>query len=427
MPYRPKELKEQYLYPAIRTYYDEPLVLDHGMGTRVWDIGGRDYLDFFGGILTVSVGHSNPRVVGRMGEQLKKIIHTSTCYLNEPMLEVAEKLAKITPGRLQKSFFLNSGTEAIETAIVSAKAHTGRHEIISLRHSYHGRSAVATTLTGHAPWKTVASTTPGIVHAHNGYCYRCPFKQTYPGCDLACARDLEELIKTTTSGAVAALIAEPIQGVGGFITPPPEFFQIAVEIARKYGGVFICDEVQTGFGRTGGKLFGIEHWGVEPEIMVFAKGLANGAAIGCTIALPEIADNLKGSTISTFGGNPLSMAAASATIDVILDEEIPQHVEQVGGLLMAGLRELHAEHKFIGDVRGKGLMIGVELVGENKTPAPQVAVQFMECARELGMLIGRGGLYGNVLRLTPPMTVKDTEVAEALDKLGKVCDQLNQA
>ena len=220
---------------------------------------------------------------------------------------------------------------------------------------------------------------------------------TYPGCGVQCARDYEELIKTSTCGRVAALVAEPIQGVGGFITPPLEYFKIAVDIVHKYGGIFICDEVQTGFGRTGDHMFGIQHWGLEPEVMTFAKGLANGSPIGATIAVPEVADSFMTSSISTFGGNPVSMSAALATLGVIRTESLPEYVSKMGELMFKDLRRLQTKYKFIGDVRGKGLMIGVELVGEKNVPEPDLTTAFMEIGRDEGLLVGRGGLYGNVL------------------------------
>ncbi len=418
------EKQMQYLFPSIKTYYKEPLLAVEGQGVRLKDKTGKDYLDCFGGILTVSVGHSRAEVVKAICDQAHKIVHTSTCYLNEPMLEVAETLAKITPGNLQKSFFSNSGTEAIETAITTAKYYTGCDEVISLRHGYHGRSSLATSLTGHAPWRTISSTIPGIIFAHNAYCFRCPFKMTYPGCGVQCAHDYEELIKTSTCGKVAALIAEPIQGVGGFITPPPEYFKVAVEIVRKHGGVFICDEVQTGFGRTGDHMFGIEHWDIEPDLMVFAKGFANGSPIGATIATAEIANSFTASSISTFGGNPITMVAALATLQVITDENLPAHTAKMGRIMFEGLNELMNRYDFIGDVRGKGLMIGIELVGENNIPTPDLADSFMEIAREEGLLVGKGGLYGNVLRVTPPMTITETEIGEALEKIANTCTRI---
>ncbi|MHB8945362.1 MAG: aspartate aminotransferase family protein, partial [Bacillota bacterium] len=328
-------------------------------------------------------------------------------------------LAKLTPGSLQKSFFTNSGTEANETAVLLAKIFTDRQEVVALRHGYSGRSMLAMSLTGHASWRTGGTHILGIKHAHTPYCYRCAFGHTYPDCDLDCARDLEELIRTETSGSIAAFLAEPIQGVGGFITAPKEYFQVAVPIIRKYGGVFICDEVQTGWGRTGGKMFGIEHYGVEPDIMTFAKGLANGSPIGATIARAEIADAWKGPTISTFGGNPVSMAAALATLDVIEKENLPHNAEVVGNRLKQGLLGLQEKYRCIGDVRGMGLMLGMEIVHEHKEPAADTVAQIFEKTKELGLLIGKGGLYGNVLRITPPLNITAADADEAVRLLDK--------
>jgi 4-aminobutyrate aminotransferase len=330
------------------------------------------------------------------------------------MVALAEKLSEITPGKLGKSFFTNSGTEANEMAILTAQLCTGAREIVALRHSYHGRSSLAMTLTGHAAWRVGGNYIPGITHAPSPYCFRCEFGATYPNCEIECARDIDELIKTTTSGKIAAFIAEPIQGVGGFITPPKEYFGIAVGIIKKYGGLFISDEVQTGFGRTGGKWFGIEHWGVEPDIMTFAKGLANGVPIGATIAVPEVADSFKGLTISTFGGNPVSARAGLATLQYMEDHRIVRHVEEVGNYLKGRLTELQGKYRLIGDVRGKGLMLGIELVKGKKEPAVSEILQLFENTKKRGLLIGKGGLYGNVVRISPPMIIDKSGVDEAI-------------
>ena len=413
------ELKKRYVFPSVSTFYREPLVFERGEGRTVWDSDGRQYLDFFGGILTTSLGYNHPHVNRMVVEQVGKVMHTSTLYINRPMVELAERLARLSPGGDWKSFFTNSGTEANETAILMARVYTGNTEVIALRHSYHGRSALAMSLTGNSAWRHPGTEFSGIRFAHNAYCYRCAFGATYPECDLACARDLEELIKTETMGRVAALIAEPIQGVGGFVTPPPGYLEIIVDTVRRYGGIYISDEVQTGFGRTG-KLFGWQHWDVKPDAMTFAKGLANGAAIGATSAAPNIADAFTGATISTFGGNPVSMAAAVATLDVIEDENIPARVERLGKMAFDALYAMKEKYsRTIGDVRGKGLMIGIELVGENKAPAPDKLTRIMEITREEGLLIGKGGLYGNVIRLTPPMTVTEAELEAGLDILDK--------
>jgi alanine-glyoxylate transaminase/(R)-3-amino-2-methylpropionate-pyruvate transaminase len=416
-----REKHARYLFPSVINYYAEPLVIDRGAGPTVWDKEGREYIDFFGGILTVSVGHCDADITTRIMEQLTRVQHTSTLYPNEAIVALAEKLSRATPGRLSKCFFTNSGTEADETAVMMAQLHTGHQEVIALRHGYSGRSLLAMSLTAHSSWRAVPTAVPGIKHAHSPYCYRCALGLSYPACDLRCARDIEELILTETSGRVAALLAEPIQGVGGFITPPPEYFKVAVEIVRRYGGLFICDEVQTGFGRTGGKMWGIEHFGVEPEMMTMAKGIANGLPMGATVATDEVADSLKSLSISTFGGNPISSVAALATIEVIENEGIVARSAELGAHLRAGLEDLARQHPVIGEVRGMGLMQALELVEDRKTkaPAPARAAQLMERAREQGLLLGKGGLYGNVIRIAPPLRLGRGEVDEALARLGR--------
>ena len=419
-----REKHKQYLFPSVANYYKESVVLESGKGMRVRDADGKTYLDFFGGILTISVGHANDKVNAAVKAQVDRLGHVSTLYPTLPIVELAEKLARLTPGRLQKSYFTCSGTEADETAVMMAQVYTGRTEIIALRHGYSGRSMLAQSLTGHAPWRAVPTQIAAIKHAPSPYCYRCPLKLTYPSCGVACAKDLEELIKTTTTGQIAGFIAEPIQGVGGFVTPPREYFEIAVGIVRKYGGVFICDEVQTGFGRTGGSWYGISHWNVEPEIMTMAKGVANGMPLGVTIATPEIADSFKALTISTFGGNPISSAAANATIEVMEEMDAPKRAAEMGGRLRAGLDGLKKKYpKTLGDVRGMGLMQGLELVADetiqDRTPAPEKAVRLFEETKKRGLLIGKGGLYGNVIRISPPLVVSASEVDEALKILDE--------
>ncbi len=412
----------EYLFQACANYYQEPLPLESGKGLRVKDVEGREYLDFFGGILTISIGHCDERVVGPLKAQIDRLGHVSTLYPTLPIVELAETLARITPGDLKKSYFTASGTEADETAVVLAQIFTGSQELIALRHGYSGRSMLAQSLTAHAPWRAVPQQIAGIKHALSPYCYRCPLGLSYPSCEVKCATDIEELIRTTTTGKVAGLLAEPIQGVGGFITPPPEYFPIAVDIVRKYGGVFISDEVQTGFGRTG-KMFGIEHWGVKPDVMTMAKGVANGMPLGVTIARPEIADAFQALTISTFGGNPMSAAAANATIGVIETENLAANARVQGERLRAGLEALQRKHPIIGDVRGMGLMQGVEIVANepkrDRTPNPAAVGRLFEETKRRGLLIGKGGLYGNVLRISPPLTVGEAEVDEALGALDE--------
>jgi 4-aminobutyrate aminotransferase-like enzyme len=411
---------KKYLVPCVATYYKEPLILDRGKGKYVYDVDGKEYLDFFGGILTISVGHCDDEITEKTYGQMKKLQHTSTLYPNLPIVSLAEKLATITPGRLQKSFFTNSGTEAIETAVLMAQLYTKSHELIVLRHCYSGASLLGMNITGHGNWRLTDSLVPGIKHAHNAYCYRCAFGREYPHCDLECARDIEELIRTTTSGHLSAFLAEPIQGVGGFITPPKEYFKEVVSIVKRYGGLFICDEVQTGWGRTGRRMFGIEHWGVEPDIMVMAKGAANGAPVGITIATPEVGDAFKGHHISTFGGNPVTAVASLATIEVIERKKLAQNAEEMGQYLRDHLEELKRKYPIIGEVRGMGLIQGIEVVKTKKEPAPDFLLEIMERAKEEGLLLGRGGLYGNVIRVTPPLTVEREEIDQAIQIMDHV-------
>lgn len=410
----------EYLLPCVANYYKEPLVLTYGQGKFVYDAEGVQYLDFFGGILTTMLGHSHPEVNKRVREQISSLQHTSTLYQTVPVVELAEKMAQITPGALKKSFFTNSGTEADETAVMIAKKHTGCEDVIALRHAYSGRSSLAMSLTGHSNWKQPGSNIPGVKHAMSPYCYRCPMHLKYPDCEIACAQDIEELIQTTTPGKIACFLAEPIQGVGGFITPPPEYFKVAVDIIHKYGGLFICDEVQTGFGRTGGKMFGIEHWGVQPEIMTFAKGFANGFPIGGTITTDEIAASMTGLSISTFGGNPVSCTAALATVEVVEKKFLVENVAEVGAYFFDRLYELQEKYPFIGDVRGKGLMIGIEIVKDNKQPDAETVLKIFELTKEKRFLIGKGGLYGNVLRIAPPLNITKGDVDEGVEILDEV-------
>ncbi|MBI5367866.1 MAG: aspartate aminotransferase family protein [Planctomycetes bacterium] len=418
--------QKEYLFPCVGNYYKEPLVIARAKGKLVYDADGREYLDFFGGILTVSVGHCNDTVNAKIKAQTDTLQHVSTLYPTEPMVLLAEKLALIAPRGIKKSFFTSSGTEADETAILLAQIHTQRDEIVALRHAYSGRSVLARSLTAHAPWRLTAAQVPFVRHLANPYCYRCPFGLTYPSCDLRCARDLEDLIQTTTTGRIAAFIAEPIQGVGGFITPPKEYFKIVADIAKKYGGLFISDEVQTGFGRTGDKWFGIEHWGVEPDIITMAKGIANGAPMGVTMARPEVADSLKGLSISTFGGNPVSCVAALGTIQVMEEGNLAHNAKVLGDHLRARLLGMKEKYRSIGDVRGMGLMQGIEMVkAPSKEPNAPAVIDLFERTKAAGLLIGKGGLFGNVVRISPPLNITKADVDTACDTIDRCLAEMN--
>ena len=417
---------KEFLFPAVAMYYQEPIALVKGEGEYVWDDAGNRYLDCFGGVLTVSVGHANPRINTAIIEQTKTLQHTSALYANKPQSDLAEKLAEITPGDLKKSFFTSSGTEADDTAIMAAKLATGRGEIVVLRHSYSGRSATALSSVGHSTWRPLPSQVAGIVHARAPYCYRCPFGMTPDNCGAACAEDVRDVIETTTTGEIAAFMAEPIMGVGGFIVPPAGYFERVEEITRKHGGLFIADEVQTGWGRTGDKWFGIEHWDVKPDIITSAKGMGNGVPIGWTIATAAVADKFPGLTFATFGGNPVSMTAGLAVIKLIEEEDLRTNCKTVGDYFREKLEELKEKHQIIGDVRGMGLMQGIELVKnrETKEPAADAVLKVFEETKRRGVLIGKGGLYGNVIRTGLMLnTTKDSvdELIRALDEGLALC------
>ncbi len=418
----------EYVFPCVKPFYASPLVLDRGEGSWVWDAEGTEYLDLFSGILSTSVGHCHPQVVDAVTRQMGRLGHTSTLYLTEPQVDAAERLARITPGRLSQTFFTNSGTEAIETALALACLYTGRSEIVALRMAYHGRSSLASNVTAHASWRPLATAIAGIKHAQAPDTYRCRFPSDDPEV-LAdyFAADLDEVIRTTTNGRPAAFIAETIQGVSGYLVPPKGYFNKAAEVIRSYGGLLIIDEVQAGFGRTGDHWFGIEHWDVEPDIMVMAKGIANGFPAAATTTRPDIAEAWSGKTISTFGGNPISMAACAATLDVMATQDVPAKAAATGAQLRRGLEELQQRHDWIGDVRGMGLMQALDLVGdrESKTPAPDRAKALLEAAKEENLLIGLGGHWGQVIRIGPNLLITAEEMAEGLERLGRACARVD--
>ncbi len=419
---------KQYLFPSVTHYYSDPVVAERASGQWLWDADGTKYLDFFGGILTVNVGHANPRVNDKVKAQMDRIGHTSTLFLNEAIVSLAERMAQITPGEITQSFFTNSGTEANEMAVQIARAHTGNYEVVALRHSYSGRSQLAQSLTGQSVWrKSLPTGIGGIVHALNPYCYRCPLGKTYPSCEVACAYDVETAIQTTTSGQIAAFLAETIQGAGGFIVPPAEYFKITFNIVKKYGGLNISDEVQTAWGRTGKHWFGIEHWEVVPDIISSAKGIANGMPMGVTATRPEIAKSFKGIQISTFGGNPIASVAAKATIDLIEEDRLMDNAATVGAHFRSHLEELKRKYPLVGDVRGMGLMLGIEFVKdrETKEPAPAETAQFQEECRKNGLLVGKGSMLGNVIRIAPMLNTSKADVNEAIRIMDKCLEKVS--
>ena len=414
------EIMERYrqvMFPAAAPYHgDNPLIADRAKDQYIWDVDGKRYLDFFGGILTVSVGHCNDEITERTMAQLKRLQHTSTIYVNESMVRLAEKVAQLTPGALQKCYFTNSGTEANETAVLAARMYTGNPVIVTLRHAYSGRSMLAMSLSAQQPWRLGGVVDPYVKHVRNPYTFRAPAGLSPEQVVDLCVQDLEETIATSTEGRIAAFMAEPIQGAGGFIVPPDDYFRRILPIVREAGGIFIADEVQTGWGRTGEKWFGIEHWGVEPDIMTFAKGMGNGSPIGCTIAKPEIADALAGLTFSTFGGNPVTMATTLATIEYMEAQDTPNNCAAQGERMAQKLNEFAAEFPIIGEARGLGLMQAIEIVQPGGIePDAARTVAFVDACKDKGLLLGKGGLYGNVVRIAPHLNVAAEDMDTAMD------------
>ncbi len=415
------ELEKKFLAPAVGHYYQDPVLFVNGEGAVLEDSSGKKYIDLFAGICTTITGYNHPKYVSTIKWQAERLVYTSSLYATIPYAVLVKRLAGIAPKGLTRSFIVNSGSEAVEAALFMARKFTGNPYIIACQRGYHGRTTLARELSS-AGWRTVPEAHPsGVRFTPFGYCYRCPFGKEHPGCDMECARYLREVIRTQTNNAIAAFIAEPIQGVGGIVQPPAEYFKIVHEIVKEYGGLYISDEVQTGFGRTGDKWWGIQHSGVEPDIITLAKGFGSGIPIGGFVTRPELAEDYSvADGFATFGGNPLSCAAAVAVIDIIQESNYLERASKLGNELKKKLQALQEDHKIVGDVRGQGMMLGIELVRdrETKEPAIQEMLQIMEYCREKGLLIGKGGLDNNVIRLQPPLELTSEQIDEACSILG---------
>lgn len=410
-------------------YYNEPLELVSGEGRHVRDSNGKNYLDFFGGILTTSTGYNVPEVVDAIREQAGRMLHTSTLYLIRPMIELAERISELSTIPDAKVFLVNSGTEAVETALMISCAARSSNQVLALRNSYHGRSFTAMSVTGNRSWSSSSLSPLNVSYVQSGNRLRSPFG---PLSDRefidACVRDLRDVIETTTSGDVACMIAEPIQGVGGFIVPPDGFFGAMKKVLDEYGILFISDEVQTGWGRTGEHFWGFEAHDIQPDLLTFAKGLGNGLAIGGVVGRPELVDSVRANSISTFGGNPLSSAGALANLNYILSHDLQSNALKVGNYLRDQLQERAGALDVIGEIRGRGLMIGVELVEPGSlTPNLLAAQSVLEACRRGGVLIGKGGLHNNVLRIAPPMSVTMDEATTFLEVLTEALHDANHA
>jgi alanine-glyoxylate transaminase/(R)-3-amino-2-methylpropionate-pyruvate transaminase len=415
--------RKQYANPAIFTMFREPIMIVEGHMQWLFDDTGKRYLDMLAGIVTVSCGHCHPKVTAAIHEQVDRLQHATTIYLHPGMPAFAKKLAAKMPQGLDVTYFVNSGSEANDLAIQIARTYTGNSDVIALRNAYHGASPFTNTLTSHSTWKYPVNPSGGIHHAINPDPYRSPFSGTPEEIASKSAADIRDLIRFSTPGKVAAFIAEPIQGVGGTTHGAKNYLKEAYAVVREHGGLCIADEVQTGFGRTGDHYWGFQNFDVVPDIVVMAKGIGNGVPLAAVTTRAEIAQALTNRIhFNTFGGNPVCMAAGSAVLDVIDDDGLQENSRVVGSRLKTGLKKLMAEHALVGDVRGMGLMLGMELVRDRTTkePAKAETLEVLESSREMGVVFGKGGIDGNVLRIKPPMciTAEDADFAVEVLHVG---------
>jgi alanine-glyoxylate transaminase/(R)-3-amino-2-methylpropionate-pyruvate transaminase len=414
------DLRKQFMNPGIFLYYKNPIMLVEGSMQYVWDDTGKRYLDALGGIVTISVGHCHPDVVAAANCQNETLQHSTTIYLHPNVAQYAQKLASKMPGELKMCYFVNSGSEANDLALLMARASTGNYDVIALRNAYHGGNASGMSVTAHSVWKYNVPHSFGVHHALAPYPYRGPFGYDDPAAGREYAQDVKDLIDYATPGKVAAFIAESIQGVGGFVEFPPDYLKNVYSHVRAAGGVCIADEVQTGFGRTGTHFWGFEAHGVVPDIVTLAKGIGNGCPLAAVVTTPKIAQSLVGKIhFNTFGGNPVVTAIGKAVLEVIEKGNLQANSLKIGSYILAGLNRLKDKYQLIGDVRGKGLLLGIELVRDRATKAPASVEcsQVLENARELGLLIGKGGLWAQTIRFAPPMCITQADADFALEVL----------
>ena len=409
--------RQQFLSPGLVLYYQKPLMVVEGKMQYVWDETGKRYLDGIGGIVTVSVGHCHPHVVAAAHRQSELLQHSTTLYLNPSIGAFAEKLASTLPGDLKVCYFVNSGSEATDLALLMARLYTGNYDIVALRNAYHGGNASGMAVTAHSSWKFNVPHSFGVHHALAPYPYRGPFGYDDPAAGHKYADDVKSVIEYATSGRIAGFIAESIQGVGGFVEFPAGYLTETYAHVRAAGGVCIADEVQTGFGRLGTHFWGFATQGVIPDIVTMAKGIGNGAPLAAVVTTPQIAATLTSKVhFNTFGGNPVVSAMGQAVLEVIEREGLQVNCRELGNYLKAGLENLKEKHPLIGDVRGRGLLLGIELVKDRATkiPAKAECAAVLEAAREMGLLLGKGGLWGQTIRFAPPMIITRADADFAL-------------
>jgi len=411
--------KNEYLIPCSYHFYDKPPQLVRGEMQYLFDSEGKRYIDFFGGVSVMNCGHSNPDILDRVIAQMKELQHTTTIYLTEPIVRLAERLSVVTPGNLKRSFFCGTGSEANEGALLCAKLYTGKNQFLALNNGLHGRTHLAMSVTGIGMWRAMPDPVEDINFVPSAYCYRCKYKNNCGECGFECVLDVEKSIKNCTAGSISAMIAETIQGNGGIITPPKGYFKVLKEVLERYGILLIIDEVQTGFGRTG-KMFAIEHYEVIPDIMTMAKALGNGAPIGAYITTDEIARVNTSPSASTLGGNPVSATAGIAVLDYIERNRLCEKAEHLGAKLRQGLLELKEKHKIIGEVRGLGLMLGVELVKGYMAPAIKETDAILEALKDKGILLGKNGVDRNVLAFQPPLVIGEEDIEVLIRELDGV-------
>lgn len=418
------EKKKKFIMPCLGHFYFEPPQFVRGEMQYLFDDAGKKYLDMYAGVSVINCGHCNPFITEKICEQVKKLQHVCNIYLTENFVNLAEKLAEVTPGDLQKSFFCSTGTEANEGALLLASIYTKSSEFIALQNGLHGRTKLTMSLTGIGMWRTDFNPVGGINFAPNPNCYRCPLGKKYPECDLECANKIESIIKNFTSGKIAALIAEPIQGNAGIVVPPKDYFKRVKEILEKYSALLIIDEVQTGFARTG-KMFAIENFDVVPDIMSVAKALGNGQPISAFISTEKIANTYTRPGASTLGGNPVSSTAGLAVLEYIAENNLMQNAKDRGEQLKNGLKTLQKKYPIIGDVRGIGLMIGAEFVHVDKTPAAKELDEVLEVLKNRGFIIGKGGVGRNVMAFQPPLVITEKNVDDVLNALDLALSEMN--